>query len=76
MNEDLQTIVALTITGGALIWLARRALDKLRPKDAGKSTCGDSSGCGQCEAVKPRPDWIPAPTNVERPAPGPLPGPR
>jgi hypothetical protein len=76
MNENLQTFVALAITGVAVIWLLHRALKKLRPKQAGTKTCGAGSGCGQCEAVKPRPDWIPAPTNVERPAPGPLPGPR
>ena len=76
MTEDLQTFVALAITGVAVIWLLRRALEKLRPKQAGSKACGADSGCGQCAAVKPRPDWIPAPTTVERTAPGPLPGPR
>ena len=51
MNFDWQTLAVALIVAGALFYVARRALARLRSFAAPKGGPGCSTGCGTCGDV-------------------------
>jgi hypothetical protein len=51
MQFDWQTIAVALIIAGAFLYVARRALARLRSFKATKGSAGCSTGCGTCGDV-------------------------
>lgn len=51
MQLDWQTIAVLIIVAGAVLYVARRALARLRSFTASKSGGSCETGCGKCGEV-------------------------